>query len=77
MWSEEQNDVVYFYSLTKEQADKAMELINSTTKLYSQNDAIMKIIYEQTDAFFSGQKSAEEVAKLVQGKLSIYVNEQR
>ena len=77
MWSEEQNDVVYFYSLTKEQADKAMELINSTTKLYSQNDAIMKIIYEQTDAFFSGQKSAEEVANLVQGKLSIYVNEQR
>ena len=31
----------------------------------------------QVDAFLSGQKTAEEVARLVQGKMSIYVNEQR
>ena len=54
-----------------------MEVINTTTRLYSQNTAVLDIISEQTDAFFSGQKSADEVAKLVQGKLSIYVNEQR
>ena len=77
VWNEATQDVTEFYSVTQAQADKIMELINGTTKLYSQNSAVLKIIYEQTDAFFSGQKSAEEVAKLVQGKLSIYVNEQR
>ena len=39
--------------------------------------AALDIISEQADAFLSGQKTAEEVAKLVQGKMMIYVNEQR
>ena len=65
------------YSLTQAQADKVMALINSTDKLYMENTPALNIIFEQLDAFLSGQKSAEEVAKLVQGKMSIYVNEQR
>ena len=77
VWNEATQDVTEFYAVTPAQADKVMELINTTTKLYSQNEAVLRIIFEQTDAFFAGQKSAEEVAKLVQGKLSIYVNEQR
>ncbi len=75
-WSEESGEI-FFYALTQEQADKVMDLIRNTTRVYSANTAVLDIISEQTDAFFSGQKSAEEVAKLVQGKLSIYVNEQR
>lgn len=65
------------YALTQAQADKVMELINSTDKLYGDNSTVMDIVLEQTDAFFSGQKTAEEVARLIQGKMSIYVNEQR
>ena len=42
-----------------------------------ENTATLNIIFEQIDAFLSGQKTAEEVSKLVQGKMSIYVNEQR
>ena len=76
-WMEGMDEPMEIYALTQEQADKIMEVINTTTKLYSQNTAVLDIISEQTDAFFSGQKSADEVAKLVQGKLSIYVNEQR
>ena len=76
-WSEGMSEPMEYYSLTQEQADKVMAIINSTTKIYSENTAVLNIIFEQTDAFFSGQKTAEEVAKLVQGKLSIYVNEQR
>ena len=76
-WNEETGEVTSIYALTQEQADKLTEVINSATKLYSQNTAVLDIISEQTDAFFAGQKSAEEVARLIQGKLSIYVNEQR
>ena len=39
--------------------------------------SIMDIVTEQAAAYFSGQKSAEEVAKLIQSKANIYINEQR
>ena len=38
---------------------------------------IADILIEEAPAFFNGQKSAEEVARLVQSKANIYVNEQR
>lgn len=76
-WAEGMDEPIELYALTQEQADKIMSVINSTTKLYSENTTVLNIIFEQVDAFLSGQKTAEEVAKLVQGKLSIYVNEQR
>ena len=76
-WAEGMDEPIELYALTQEQADKVMAVINSTTKLYSENTTVLNIIFEQVDAFLSGQKTAEEVAKLVQGKLSIYVNEQR
>ena len=41
------------------------------------NDSIYNIVSEQAQAFFAGQKSAEEVARLIQSKANIYVNEQR
>lgn len=65
------------YALTQEQADMVTDIINTTDKLYTEDAAVLDIVLEQAEAFFAGQKTAEEVAKLVQGKLSIYVNEQR
>ena len=76
-WAEGMDEPTEFYALTQAQADKVMDLINKTDKLYMENTAVLNIIFEQVDAFFSGQKTAEEVAKLVQGKMRIYVNEQR
>lgn len=74
-WSED--DIVWFYATTQEQADKVEELIRNTTRVYDENDAIFEIVSEQAAAFFVGQKSAADVAKLVQSKANIYVNEQR
>ncbi|MBR0040642.1 MAG: extracellular solute-binding protein [Oscillospiraceae bacterium] len=76
-WIEGMDEPTEFYALTQEQADKVMNVITLTDKLYTENTAVLDIIFEQTDAFFSGQKTAEEVAQLVQGKMNIYVNEQR
>ena len=76
-WIEGSDSPTEFYALTQEQADKVMSVIESADKLYMENTATLNIIFEQIDAFLSGQKTAEEVSKLVQGKMSIYVNEQR
>ena len=64
-------------ALTQAQADKIVELINSTTKVSKSDEGITSIVSEQAQAYFDGQKSAEDVAKLVQSKVNIYVNEQR
>ncbi|WP_165861336.1 ABC transporter substrate-binding protein [Paenibacillus paeoniae] len=40
-----------------------------------QSDKIEEIVYQETLAFFSGQKSAEAVAKLIQNKATTYLNE--
>ena len=72
------NGVIDFYALTQEQADELYSVITSTTALYDfSSDAIFDIVKEQSQAYFSGQKTAEDVAKLVQSKANIYVNEQR
>ena len=70
-------EMIELYAMTQEQADKLLGLINTTTKVQGDNSAILDIVTEQAAAFFAGQKSAEEVAKLVQSKANIYVNEQR
>lgn len=68
---------VEFYAITQEMADKLMELIDTTDRVVTENDEISNIVLEQVQAFYSGDKSAEEVAKLIQDKVSIYINEQR
>jgi len=68
--------IVNFYALTQDMADKLVELINGTTVVMSYNDKIMELVSAETDAYFSGQKSAQDVAKLVQNKVSLYVSEQ-
>lgn len=73
-----ENGTFDIYSLSQEQADKLLALINSTTAVANYaDDSVFDIVSEQSQAFFAGQKSAEEVAKLVQSKANIYVNEQR
>lgn len=73
-----ENGTFDIYSLSQEQADKLLALVNSTTAVANYaDDSVFDIVSEQSQAFFAGQKSAEEVAKLVQSKANIYVNEQR
>ena len=66
-----------YYNLTDAQVEKIDTLVRSTTKNAGANKAISDIVAEQAAAFFEGQKSAEEVARLIQSKVNIYVNEQR
>lgn len=37
----------------------------------------MNIVSEELQSFFSGAKSAEDTARLIQDRVGIYVNEQR
>ena len=75
-WQEDGTEV-QVYAMTQEQADKLWEAVTTCNKVLEQDDAIYNIVFEQAQAFYSGQKTAEEVARLIQNKVTIYVNEQR
>lgn len=66
------------YAATKEEVEAVRELLTSAQKLSgSVNEQIMNIITEETEAFFSGQKSAADTAAVIQNRIQIYVNENR
>ena len=77
IWNKEKQETEEIYALTEDQVQQIRELILTTTKVADYDQAILDIVKEQAAPFFAGQKTAEEVAKLVQSKANIYVNEQR
>ena len=65
------------YATTPRQAEMLREVIASATKMMDYDTSIINIVKEEAAAYFAGQKSAEEVTKLIQSKANIYINEQK
>lgn len=63
--------------ITQEYVDVVMNFIRSLTQVVRYDTSMMNIIKEETAAFFAGSKSAEETAKIIQNRVSIYVSESR
>lgn len=76
IYNSETGEYEYVYAMSEELAAKVTALVENTTKLANYDDSIYSIVSEQAAAYFADQKSAEEVAKLVQSKANIFVNEQ-
>lgn len=68
-------ETIELYALTAEQRDALMKVFDETTMLNEPDRKLMEIINEETAAFFSGSKTAEETAKIIQNRASIYVSE--
>jgi ABC-type glycerol-3-phosphate transport system substrate-binding protein len=63
--------------LTQEQIDYIKNYVLSVDKANYYNNDVMNIVTEEAEAYFSGQKSAEDVAAVIQSRVQIYVNENR
>jgi len=61
--------------LTQEDCDRVIGFLKSADHVYSYNTNIMNILEEECAAYFEGQKSAKEVADIIQSRIRIYVNE--
>ncbi|NMD44714.1 MAG: hypothetical protein GYA88_04740, partial [Clostridiales bacterium] len=68
-------ETINIYALTTEQRDALMELFENTSMINEPDQKLMEIIGEETAAFFDGSKTAEETAKIIQNRVSIYVSE--
>ena len=61
---------------TQEEVDAVKALIDSAEKISgSVDEQLVNIITEESEPFFKGQKSAEDVAKIIQNRIQTYVNE--
>lgn len=63
--------------MTQEEVDRLKEQLYSFSQVYHYDEKLMQIVEEETAAFFNGQKNAKDVAKIIQSRVQIYVNENR
>ncbi|MDE5589012.1 MAG: extracellular solute-binding protein [Acetatifactor sp.] len=60
--------------MTEEQLAKLVDFILSADQRYYDNDEISSIVDEEMGGFFSGDKTAQETAEIIQRRAQIYVD---
>jgi ABC-type glycerol-3-phosphate transport system substrate-binding protein len=70
-------DGMPFYVLppTDREIERVLELVDSLIYIDLTDKFIMSIILEEAGAYFTGQKTPEQVAEVVQNRVSIYLKE--
>jgi multiple sugar transport system substrate-binding protein len=61
--------------ISKEDVEPIQNLLANANKYVRVDLMVMKIVQEETEAFFEGQKTAEDTAKTIQDRVSTYINE--
>lgn len=71
------NSDVELYAMTQEQFDCFMDLYNAIDTVSGYDNVINTIVGEETGMYFSGDKTAEETAEVIQNRANLYVKEQQ
>ena len=75
MWMN--GDSIVLDPFTQAEADQLYDFICSVTKPAYYDENVIKIVSEETGSFFSGSKSAKDVAGMIQNRVQLYINENR
>lgn len=80
--SREEQPVAYYrgepiYALTGEQADAVLEAIEAAEPDNAARSHVRSIVLEEAQAYFNGQKTLEEVQRLMQSRVRLYLSEQK
>ncbi|MDE6708862.1 MAG: extracellular solute-binding protein, partial [Oscillospiraceae bacterium] len=62
---------------TDEDNEKLLDFIRSVDSVYHDDKYVRVIVEEEAGAYFAGQKSAEDVAKIIQNRVQNYLDENR
>ncbi len=76
-YTDSSGETVRIMAMSQTDYDRFMVLLNNTTKMADYDESIMEIVMDEAQPFLSGKASAEKVARMVQSRVRIYVNEQR
>lgn len=61
--------------VSDEQFNVFKQIVQSADQYVDLDSKVISIAGEESMAYFSGQKTAEEVAKLIQNRVTTYLNE--
>jgi len=75
-WGFGRDGSVQIGATTQAEIDQVMELINNASGIASYDEALMNIIMEGAQDFFSGRSSAQDAARIIQNRANIYISEQ-
>ena len=64
------------FAFRQEDADKLRELVYATDKMAREDPMLQEIIQGEAAAYFAGQQSLEDTARLIQSRASLYLAEQ-
>ncbi len=63
--------------MTDAEIDQVRQLVTSVTQLSYYDEELDNIINEEVSAYLAGQKSAQDVASVIQSRVQIYINEHK
>ena len=63
--------------LNQQQLDEVVNFITSVSNRYFMDTNVSNSITEEMGAYFSGQKTAQDVADVIQRRVQVYVEENR
>lgn len=69
--------MIELYAVTQEQYDAVLALIDSTTTFVDYDQNVLDIISDEAAGYFAGSKTVEEASKLIQSRVSLYIQEQK
>ena len=72
---DEKPKIINYRALTQQDIDYINGFIENMRIFNRNNASVNKVVQEETLVFFAGQRTAEETAKLIQEKVSIYLGE--
>lgn len=68
---------VQYYAASQEDVARMTDIINNCDRIDANDDKLLSIIMEESEAYFAGHKTAEDVAGIIQSRATLYVNENR
>ncbi len=74
-WGE--GDMYEYHYATQEEIDKFYEILSVAKLNPGDQNEVFSIIDEETQSYFSGQKTLDECAKIIQSRVSLYVQENK
>ena len=70
-------DTIPVYAMTEQQAAQLLALIEGITCMEYWDDAVMDVVFDEIERYYSGQKSLELVTADIQKRMSLYMEEQK
>lgn len=69
--------IAEYHAATQEDLDQVMALYEQIDTVYRWDESLEEIITDVSGAYFAGDKTLDETAKLIQNRAQLYVSERK